>query len=272
MCSSNDLTSLINLINKELENLTSWFNANRLSLNSSKTNYMIFSNHKKEVSHPQLLINGKEITKVESTKFLGINIDKKLSWKQHTISVGKKLSSANFIIRHIRYKINQATALKLYDTLALPHLTYCNTVWGNCKKTHTMNIFRLQKRILRVCCDVKHLSTEALFDVTKKLPFYNIHKLQAAKTVHNFFHNIDILPSQIVNLFSKPSNVHCFNTRSLDNLCLFVHYGRLDVRKASLKIFAPHLWNKLPNVIRQINSFNSFKKNIKAFLQATPDF
>jgi len=128
---------------------------------------MIFSNHKKEVSHPQLLINGREITKVESTKFLGINIDKKLSWKQHTISVGKKLSSANFIIRHIRYKINQATALKLYDTLALPHLTYCNTVWGNCKKTHTMNIFRLQKQILRVCCDVKHLSTEALFDVTK---------------------------------------------------------------------------------------------------------
>jgi len=50
---------------------------------------MIFSNHKKEVSHPQLLINGKEITKVESKKFLGINIDKKLSWKQHKISVEK---------------------------------------------------------------------------------------------------------------------------------------------------------------------------------------
>ena len=46
----------------------------------------------------------------------------------------------------IRYKINQNTAFKLYDTLVLPHITYCNIIWGKACKTDTLNIARLQKK------------------------------------------------------------------------------------------------------------------------------
>ena len=247
-----------------------WFNANKLSLNVTKTNYMLFNNHKNVISHTGLIIGADEVTKVHSIKFLGIEIDDKLNWLNHIKRVEKKLSTANFILRNLRYKINQNTALKLYDTLVLPHLIYCNSVWGNACKTYTLNIFRLQKRILRVCSDKKMLTSAALFNQVNKLSFYNINKLQISQIVFKFFYSLNTLPDCIVTLFKKISDVHHFHTRSLDNFCLFTQSCRINTRKASLKVYAPTVWNKIPIFIRQINSISLFKKEYKKYLHTNP--
>ena len=42
--SSNNITNLYRDMNIKLDNLTDWFRANKLSLNITKTNYMIFTN------------------------------------------------------------------------------------------------------------------------------------------------------------------------------------------------------------------------------------
>jgi len=161
--------------------------------------------------------------------------------------------------------------LKLYDTLVLPHIIYCNIVWGNACKTYTLNIFRLQKRILRVCHDNKKLSAESVFTKSNKLSFYNVNKWQTSKMIYQFVHNTNILPNSIASLFKKISDVHNFHTRSLDNLCLFIHFARLNTRKASLKIYGPILWNKIPVDIRLINSIHLFKKTFITFLQSNSE-
>jgi len=112
--SSNDLDSLLTTINKELLSLSEWFNLNRLSLNVSKTNYMIFCNHKMEQTHCDITIGHTVINRVSSTKFLGVDIDDKLTWLHHIKIVERKISSAIFAIRNIRYKIDRAKVLKLY--------------------------------------------------------------------------------------------------------------------------------------------------------------
>ena len=88
-----------------------------------KTNYLIFSNRKKISVHPDLIMANLKSEEVQSTKFLGVEIEDKLNWWSHTRSVERKLSSAIFIIRSLRYKINRTTSLKLYDTLFLPLFT-----------------------------------------------------------------------------------------------------------------------------------------------------
>ena len=232
---------------------------------------MIFNNHKNSIHHSDVLIGQKKITKVHSTKFLGVEIDDKLTWVNHTKLVEKKLSFANFILRNIRYKINKNTAFKLYDSLVLPHLIYCNAIWGNAYKTYTLNIFRLQKRILRLCCDEKSLSRVDLFIKSNKLSFYNLNKFQTAQLVFKFFHNVNILPNSTASLFKKISDVHHFHTRSLDALCLFNHFAKLNTRKSSVKIHAPALWNEIPEYIRKISTIKLFKKTYKAFIQANSD-
>ena len=65
--------------------LEDWFKANKLSLNASKTNYILFRNKKSELNNIscKLIINGEEIGLVSKTKLLGIIIDEHLEWKYH---------------------------------------------------------------------------------------------------------------------------------------------------------------------------------------------
>ena len=46
LCCDRDLNELVGMINNGLEQLQVWFSVNRLSLNVTKTNYMIFGNRK----------------------------------------------------------------------------------------------------------------------------------------------------------------------------------------------------------------------------------
>ena len=64
-----------------LDKLNLWFLANKLTLNPTKTCYMVFSSKKDE--NIKLLIDNTEIKKVKFCKYLGIYIDDELNWKVH---------------------------------------------------------------------------------------------------------------------------------------------------------------------------------------------
>ena len=145
---------------------------------------------------------------------------------------------------------------------------YCNLLWGNTYKTHTANIYLLQKRALKLCYGVKTQTNESLFKLSNKLSIYNIHSLQTAQLVFQYFQFDCILPRCISALFKKNSDVHSLYTRSQNNLCLLIQFGKLNVRKFATKIFAPLLWNKIPLDIRQIQSFSLFTKQYKIYLSS----
>ena len=91
-CSSTSLHDLQDTINRELDKLLVWFSVNRLSLNLGKTNYMLFRSRPPD-NELALKINNVVLPRVAATKFLGIIIDDKLSWKPHIQSIKSKLSS-----------------------------------------------------------------------------------------------------------------------------------------------------------------------------------
>ena len=74
--SHKSLDTLFQIANHELNKLSNWFKANRLSFNLEKTNYIIFTSHRKSIpTHNQkLLIEDTPITLVRSVKFLGVYI------------------------------------------------------------------------------------------------------------------------------------------------------------------------------------------------------
>ena len=68
--------NLIQVMNSELEKVVNWLNANKLSLNVQKTNFIFFKPKKKKLCFNEILkINRETIKMVESCKFLGIIID-----------------------------------------------------------------------------------------------------------------------------------------------------------------------------------------------------
>ena len=91
LCYDRDLNKLVRMINGGLEQLQTWFSVNILSLNISKTNYMIFGN-RRITADICVRINKEKINKINSTTFLGVVIDDKLNWKSHILSIRSKLS------------------------------------------------------------------------------------------------------------------------------------------------------------------------------------
>ena len=104
--SHNDPGYLNDTLNSELNNLSTWFAANRLSLNLSKTNFMVFKpRQKKQLFEFHVSIDKQPIPCVSETMFLGVFVDDNLSWKSHIhVSVlVSKLSTTIGIIQKSRF-------------------------------------------------------------------------------------------------------------------------------------------------------------------------
>ena len=91
LCCDRDLNELVRMINVGLEQLQTWFSVNRLSLNISKRNDMIFGN-RRITADICARINKDKINRANSTTCLGVVVDCKLNWNNHSLSVRSKLS------------------------------------------------------------------------------------------------------------------------------------------------------------------------------------
>ena len=91
-----------------------------------------------------IFINGKVITKVKDTKFLGVVIDSKLNWIAHMQYIRKKLRSMTGAICRIRNSIPAELYLKIYNALFESHLSYGISVWS------VDSLFITQKHSIRI--------------------------------------------------------------------------------------------------------------------------
>ena len=116
-------------VSNELNKVNDWSNINKVSLNSNKTNFMLFANSKSSVNVP-ITIKNKCIESVYVTKILGIDVDQNFTWKRHTSHVLSKLSKCTGILRRVQHLLGREPLCKLYCTLFLPYITYCSKVRG----------------------------------------------------------------------------------------------------------------------------------------------
>ena len=80
-----------------LESVNRWLVANKLTLNTTKTEFMLIGSRQKlkTISRsPSLSTNGTPIDQVTTTKSLGVYIDENLSWGNHINKLAKKIASS----------------------------------------------------------------------------------------------------------------------------------------------------------------------------------
>ena len=98
--SSNDPKLSAKILDADLKLLTDWLRANKLSLNITKTNYMIFSNALPDI---ELKIGAETINRVNEIKFLCVYIDIKLNWNKQLIHCKNKLSSGLYALKTVTH-------------------------------------------------------------------------------------------------------------------------------------------------------------------------
>ena len=122
-------------VRREYGKLSDWFAHNRLTLNYGKTEFINFSKPANVSSNDRIIlkIDGNLIKEVTQSKFLGVFIDKDISWRVHIGKVATKLMQTMGIIGRARRLMNRAQLLQLYNTMVLPYIQYCLLNWGNFK-------------------------------------------------------------------------------------------------------------------------------------------
>ena len=256
--SSSQYETLSTVVSTELSKLQTWFALNKLSLNISKTNYMLFT--RKNVSNRiDIVFDGKQIERVHTTKFLGVIIDDKLSWQHHVSHVCKKLNKSLAVINKVRYILNVDALKNLYTALVLPYLFYCCEVWGNASKYLIEKVTVLQKRAVRIVSKSDYRAhTAPLFRKHKLLKFCDIVQFKILLFMYK------------VREFSLPDNLQMFfkikashNVTTRQDGKFYVIYARTTLKSNCISIYGVKLWNKLGDDLRNLKPLNKFKLHLK---------
>ena len=267
---SETLDDVIKKVNKGLKHVKRWLDSNRLSLNISKTNYIIF--HSSASSVPtdiSIKIGKKQISRVKYIKFLGVLLDEHLDGRYHIAKLSKKLVRTCGIFFRIRYLLPTATLITLYNALFMSFLQYGIVAWGQTFDSYIEPLSKLQKRAVRVISHQPFLAHSLpIFKDLKLLRVVDIFKLRLLSFVYESVSMV--APDCFHNFFSLNSTVHCHNTRQSTRGDLFLanintsQYGLKSIRYLGAK-----LWNELPIALRTSPSKFSFKKSLKLhFLDA----
>ena len=140
-------------VTSELNNLTCWLRANKLSLNVAKTELVIIGSRQRlnaQCEEINISIDDRTIKTVDHTKSLGLAIDAQLSWSKHVDEISKKVSSAIGALKRVRPFIPTDVAVQIYNALILPHFDYCSPVWDGMSDCLSDKLHKLQNRAARV--------------------------------------------------------------------------------------------------------------------------
>ena len=259
--SSDNIVNLYDLINHDLDNLTHWFRANKLSLNISKIHYMLISPNREinALNQNTIKIASDDIERKDCCKFLGIMIDDKLTWSKHIDYIHSKLSRSLYAINRSRYLVPPKYIKTLYDSLVHPYLSYGITLWGGTCKSYLNKICISQKKALRhIHRSSYNAHTNPLFSESKILKLGNLYELEVGKLMYDAIHNT--LPMPLSFLYIPNSTVHIFQTPRHEP---HVQARRSMVATNSLTHKAHGIWSATPQQIKELNTRSKFKRSLK---------
>lgn len=259
--SHSDLNTLYQKMNEELIKITQWFSANKLSLNLKKTQYSLFhSNNKKSKipeSIPTISINGMEITRSNTSKFLGVIIDENLNWKYHLLHVRNKISKNIGILYKLRHLVDEKSLTQLYFSFINSYINYGNCAWASTNKTRLKPIYIKQKQAARaIYFKDRYTHAKPLLKKMNALDVYQINIFKHLCFMFNYINNVT--PTTFENRFTTVTNK--YTTR---NSGLFKKpFCRTKMATFSISYRAPHIWNEFASshpAILKAKSLNSFK-------------
>jgi hypothetical protein len=157
------------------------------------------------------------ISKVKDINVLGINISNTFSWKTHIEKSLPKLSSACFAMRTVMPYMFPQILKAIYYAHFHSIISYSIIFWGH--TTHSMRVFRLQKRIVRIMTGSRAKdSCRKLFTKLEILPLPSLYIFSLLRFV-----------SKNKKSFTINKEVHNYDNRQCTNL----HYPSVNLEKVS---------------------------------------
>jgi hypothetical protein len=210
---------------------------------------MTFKHGRNNTCNLNISIKGQKIDEEDVTKFLGISLDHKLTWRNQIDNICKKLNQFSYVIYNLRKIVDEPVVLILtaYQAYVTSTLRYGIIFWANSVDREIA--FKAQKRCIRSLCGIQQLdSCKPHF---QKLRILTLPCLYVFEVVIFVKGNLPLFQSfRSIRLRNKISSMP----------------SRTALFRKNILGMAPKMYNKVPNNIRNIEDMTHFKNKLFEFL------
>ena len=131
------LADMITTLERALRQISDWFNENRLKVNASKTQMIVFGTKAMLKNQPAISVKfcGTAIQESRVVKNLGLYMDRHLTFVDHVDHVVAKCSGGLMALTHAKHCLPEATIKPIVTALVISIVRYCVAIYGTCTKT-----------------------------------------------------------------------------------------------------------------------------------------
>ena len=134
-----------------VDSVSRWCQVNKMTVNAKKTKHMLVLRKNDcldVVTSLSVNFNGTALSNVEAYKYLGVDIDKELSYEQAVHNTYVKANKKLFTLRKIRPYVSQRIAALIYKQFILPQLDYADFIFESTVKRELDLLDKIQDRAL----------------------------------------------------------------------------------------------------------------------------
>lgn len=248
-------------MSEDLIKLNDWMSRNRLSVNFTKTNFMLYYLRNTDMtdSFNYLCFKNFKINRVEKVKYLGLILNTSLNFSEHVELVKARVSRFVGVLRRISKFVNEATRLKMYYAFIHSHINYINSIWSAAPDYKLKELQILQNKAMKQVYSLPYrtpsislyykdiLPLHCIFDMELKLLVFKV-KNKLIKTNLNF---------------TVSTEIHSYLTRIANYFR--PNFNRSTCTQNSIFNRGVTRFNQLPNHIKTIIELKSFKLNLKMY-------
>ena len=263
---SDSIEDIISTAKNIMSQLTSWFSANKLTLNADKSSFTIFRSAKRRVPNipDHIEFQGKKLLRTTHIKFLGIILEEHLNWTLQINEICNKLKRLFHIFYNIRNFLTKDNIKTIYYTLIYSRIKYGIVLYSQAGSSKIKRIQTLQNCLLKVLTkNTYRFSTNELHNSLDLLKVNDIAEQEIVTFVHNYFSNN--LPPVFDGYFATLLSQHGRNTRNGSKLIRIIGH-KTDIAASSTKILGAKLWNKLDNSLKIIPHVKTFRAKFKTHI------
>ena len=264
--SNNNIDHLEEIVNCELLKILNWLITNKLTLNTNKSNFMIIKPRQRKLSkNVKLEINDEVLHEFECVKYLGVLIDKNLTWKEHIKYINTKVSKNTGILAKLRHFTPQDTLRNIYNAFISPFINYCTINWGGACATTLDPLNKSLKRAARIIFFKKQIAhSRPLFKKFNSLKLDDTYKLECAKFMFDISkgHCDDFFN----NYFQLSKDKHKIQTRQATSGKFSFSKTRTKYKHSYITTSGVKIWNNIPFQTRNSPTKKLFAKHYKLIL------
>lgn len=230
---------LVTLVNETLNNhIKPWFDVNLLSINTSKSVCIPFATSATEISDLKIVIhtcsappnrdcNCQPLEVEEHAKYLGIIIDRGLTWRAHSGQVENKLRQILFSLVSLKRFLSIDSLRIVYLSLFQSVLSYGIGIFGGACDNIITPLIRLQRRAIKTVLNVpKRYPSSELCGLLQVDSFQSLYEKDLKRLLPVFMPSFKL---------QENNNIHSYELRNKNPQAAVPPFLRLEVSRRNIR-------------------------------------